>query len=192
MTAHRNTERFDLRIVDDAALQMCVSDPAMRVMVFCAGAAGPDQDISFPHQCELKVNGGDIKANLRGLKNKPGSTRPVDITDSLRLKPANYKNNIELTYALTQKVVFASVYEMALGYLLTVLKQFYVSIIVCKMVPVETLVSQITKKIRKESVIAESKSTFRRADRGSASTNFLRSQSREEITTTKSRPHLKI
>ena len=104
MTAHRNTERFDLRAVDDAALQMCVSDPAMRVMVFCAGASGPDQDIAFPHQCELKVNGGDIKANLRGLKNKPGSTRPVDITDSLRLKPANYKNNIELTYALTQKV----------------------------------------------------------------------------------------
>jgi E3 SUMO-protein ligase PIAS1 len=50
------------------------------------------------------VNGGDIKANLRGLKNKPGSTRPVDITDSLRLRPASYGNNIELTYALTQKV----------------------------------------------------------------------------------------
>jgi E3 SUMO-protein ligase PIAS1 len=37
-------------------------------------------------------------------------------------------------------------------------QKFYLSLIVCKAVPVETLVSQIQKKIRKESVIAESKS----------------------------------
>lgn len=73
------------------------------MLVFCAGANTGPQDIAFPHQSELKVNGGDVKANLRGLKNKPGSTRPVDITDLLRLKIPNYANNIEFTYALTQK-----------------------------------------------------------------------------------------
>jgi hypothetical protein len=62
------------------------------------------QEIAFPYQCELKVNGGEIKANLRGLKNRPGSTRPVDITTSLRLKQSGYTNNVELTYALTQRV----------------------------------------------------------------------------------------
>lgn len=74
-------------------------------MVFCAGGNTGTQDIAFPHQSELKVNGGDIKANLRGLKNKIGSTRPVDITDSLRLRPANYTNTVEFTYALTNKVI---------------------------------------------------------------------------------------
>ncbi|KAK4165413.1 PINIT domain-containing protein [Cladorrhinum sp. PSN259] len=136
MTAHRNTERIELKSSDDPILQQCATDPTMRVKVFCAESNALDQDIAFPHQCEIKVNGNEVKANLRGLKNKPGSTRPADITAALRLRQANYPNKIELTYALTQK-------------------QFFVSIIVCKMVSIETLVSQITKKIRKESVIAE-------------------------------------
>lgn len=90
--------------VRSSDIQDCLVDPSLRVMVFCAaGNTGP-QDIAFPHQSELKVNGGDIKANLRGLKNKPGSTRPVDITGSLRLKQSNYLNSIEFTYALTSKV----------------------------------------------------------------------------------------
>jgi E3 SUMO-protein ligase PIAS1 len=71
-------------------------------MVFCAGDCLGTQEIAFPHQSELKVNGGEIKANLRGLKNKPGSTRPVDITKALRLRP-KYTNNVDFTYALTSK-----------------------------------------------------------------------------------------
>lgn len=80
-----------------------MTDKSVRVMVFCAAGDTGIQDVAFPHQSELKVNGGDVKANLRGLKNKPGSTRPVDITDLLRLKTLNYTNNIEFTYALTNK-----------------------------------------------------------------------------------------
>ncbi len=108
MAAHRNSERISVKVQDHPALALCITDPTMRVMVLCAAGNLGIQEIAFPYQCELKVNGGDIKANLRGLKNKPGSTRPVDITDSLRLKPASYTNNVELTYALTQKVGAAS------------------------------------------------------------------------------------
>src|SRR3954466_948115 len=72
-------------------------------MVFCATDGHGRQDVTFPHQSEIKVNGGDLKANLRGLKNKPGSTRPVDITKELRLNPPTYSNNVEMTYALTNK-----------------------------------------------------------------------------------------
>jgi E3 SUMO-protein ligase PIAS1 len=72
-------------------------------MVFCATEGHGRQDIAFPHQSEIKVNGGEVKANLRGLKNKPGSTRPVDITKELRLKIPTYINNVEMTYALTTK-----------------------------------------------------------------------------------------
>lgn len=72
----------------------------------CAADRGPLQDISFPPQSELRVNGGEVKANLRGLKNKPGSTRPADITSALRFKPSHYLNNVDFTYALTNKVSF--------------------------------------------------------------------------------------
>ncbi|RFU72254.1 e3 sumo- ligase pli1 [Trichoderma arundinaceum] len=87
----------------------CNDDKSYRIMVFCAGDDTGVQDVAFPHQSELRVNGDEIKANLRGLKNKPGSTRPVDITNSLRLR-SNYMNNIEFTYALTNKCFDATSY----------------------------------------------------------------------------------
>lgn len=62
-------------------------------------------DIAFPHQIELRVNQDEVKANLRGLKNKPGSTRPADITTLLR-KRAGYENHLQITYALTNKVEY--------------------------------------------------------------------------------------
>lgn len=88
------------------------TDPTLRVMVYCAADSGLKQftksDIAFPHQVELKANLDEVKANLRGLKNKPGTTQPADITNYLR-KKANYTNNIIMTYALTQKVGLNSV-----------------------------------------------------------------------------------
>jgi E3 SUMO-protein ligase PIAS1 len=92
-----------IRSQDYPTLQHFSNDKSLRVMVFCAGESHGVQNIAFPHQSELKVNGDEIKANLRGLKNKPGSTRPVDITNYLRFRPSNYTNNVEFTWALTQK-----------------------------------------------------------------------------------------
>ncbi|KAI4256932.1 MAG: hypothetical protein LQ352_001884 [Teloschistes flavicans] len=80
-------------------------DPDLRVMIFCASEPVSQYsklDVAFPHQVEIKVNMDEVKANLRGLKNKPGSTRPADITTLLR-KRANYENSMSLTYALTHK-----------------------------------------------------------------------------------------
>jgi hypothetical protein len=82
-------------------------DPNARVMVYCAADSGLTQytksDIAFPHQVELKANLDEVKANLRGLKNRPGTTQPADVTNYIRKKP-DYPNNIVMTYALTQKV----------------------------------------------------------------------------------------
>ena len=103
MSQHRNSIIISIKL-DDAQAQRFVQDKSLRILIFCATDNSGVQNIAFPHQSEIKVNGGDVKANLRGLKNKPGSTRPVDITNALRLRPANYSNNVEFTYALTQKV----------------------------------------------------------------------------------------
>lgn len=76
-------------------------------MVYCAADSGLKQytksDIAFPHQVELKANLDEVKANLRGLKNRPGTTQPADVTNYMR-KKSGYTNNIVMTYALTQKV----------------------------------------------------------------------------------------
>ena len=75
-------------------------------MIYCASdpvTPFNKVDISFPHQVEIKVNLDEVKSNLKGLKNKPGSTRPADITQLLR-KRAGYDNSMAVTYALTHKV----------------------------------------------------------------------------------------
>lgn len=87
-----------------------LADPSIRVMIYCASepvSHFAKVDIAFPHQVEIKVNLDEVKANLRGLKNKPGSTRPPDITSLLR-KRANYENSLSLTYALTHKVSYST------------------------------------------------------------------------------------
>lgn len=82
-------------------------DPTLRAFLFCAAESydpgWKPVDIAFPTHAELKVNQEDIKVNLKGLKSKPGSTRPVDITSFMRRKPG-FPNSVELVYALTNKV----------------------------------------------------------------------------------------
>lgn len=121
MQQHRNTINISIRVNENPSLASLANDKSYRLMLFCAAGNSGLQDIAFPYQSEFKVNGGEVKANLRGLKGKPGTTRPVDVTDSLRLKPINYNNSIEFTYALTDKVKkldpspAATVSKIALG-----------------------------------------------------------------------------
>ncbi|KAI1368510.1 hypothetical protein F5Y08DRAFT_296007 [Xylaria arbuscula] len=137
MSQHRSTVVIPIRVADQPSLISLENDKSDRIMVFCAADRDAVQDIAFPHQSEIKVNGGDIKANLRGLKGKPGTTRPVDITSALRLKPSTYNNSVEFTYALTNK-------------------KFYLAAYLCKMVSVTELVAKIQRrKITKATVIQE-------------------------------------
>ncbi|KAI0166442.1 hypothetical protein GGR57DRAFT_26530 [Xylariaceae sp. FL1272] len=137
MSQHKNSVPIHFRISENPNLNCIVNDKSYRVMVFCSTDNQTVQDIAFPHQAELKVNSDDVKANLRGLKGKPGTTRPVDITDLLRVKPPSYTNTIEFTYALTNK-------------------KFYLALYLCKKVSVEELVAKIKgKKIPKATVISE-------------------------------------
>ncbi|KFZ03405.1 hypothetical protein V502_10976 [Pseudogymnoascus sp. VKM F-4520 (FW-2644)] len=152
--AHRNNVEISVQAQNWPILGNLETDKSLRVMAFCTSDPGMRQDISFPHQSEIKVNGGDVKANLRGLKNKPGSTRPVDLTPYLRLKPPTYPNKIEMTYALTTK---ASPDLLESAIVATPTTTFYFMVYVVKTVPVEELRKKIEngKKLSKESVINE-------------------------------------
>lgn len=104
----RDTARLTVTLSQEVVDNMR-NDSSCRIMVFCAAEGlGPytrdPSDISFPHNVELKCNGDEVKANLRGLKNRPGSTRPADITSMIRTRPTGYPNSVEMVYALTTKV----------------------------------------------------------------------------------------
>lgn len=102
----RDTARVNIDLTPDVA-DLLNKDPNYKVMVFCAAdvVASTPAEISFPHQVELKCNANEVKGlNLRGLKNKPGSTRPADITSFIKKKIPGYQNVLEMVYALTSKV----------------------------------------------------------------------------------------
>ncbi|PWW80348.1 hypothetical protein C7212DRAFT_171476 [Tuber magnatum] len=107
MTANRHSVHASV-VLTAPQIQQISTDKSYRCMVYCAAVDGitaytKDTDIAFPHQVELRVNDAQISGlNLRGLKNRPGSTRPADITDHLNKKPG-HRNQVTLTYALTQK-----------------------------------------------------------------------------------------
>ncbi|KAG0207335.1 SUMO ligase siz1 [Mortierella sp. GBA30] len=85
-------------------------DPEYQLMVFCGWADGPTSSpvlMEFPHVCEIKVNGRVLEANLRGMKNKPGTVSPANITKLCRLEAADY-NKVEFIYANSTKRYFAS------------------------------------------------------------------------------------
>ncbi|KAK5134900.1 hypothetical protein LTR08_005990 [Meristemomyces frigidus] len=106
MPQNRNTVKAD--IILSAEQCQRIGNEGLRLLLYCGLAQGMSPyhhpvDIAFPNQLEVRVNEDDLKANFKGLKNKPGSTKPADITDKLRTRPPGYNNKISLTYALTSK-----------------------------------------------------------------------------------------
>lgn len=117
-------------------------DPTLKLFLFAyvdqALANYALHDIAFPAQLEVKVNNDEVRSNFKGLKNKPGTTRPADITDLVRKSPAGYKNNLTITYALTQK-------------------KYYFFVYLVRKFSVKELAKKITERnvITKQSVLAE-------------------------------------
>ena len=103
-------------------------------------------DIAFPYQVEIKINQDEVKSNLRGLKGKPGSTRPADITDLLR-KRAGYNNEMMVNYALTKT-------------------RFFMIVNLVERIPVNALVSKLKagKTISKDRVLREMSTRAEDAD----------------------------
>jgi E3 SUMO-protein ligase PIAS1 len=81
-------------------------------MVYCAqktwiGVPSQNIEVAFPGQIELKVNNEVYSGNLRGIKKKPGTTRPADVTDFVTKQP-NYVNSVSVTAASQDKNSFGS------------------------------------------------------------------------------------
>ena len=104
----RDTVDLTINLRADIAERLS-TDRSTRAMIYSASdpmSPFSKVDIEFPYQLEIKINQDEVQANFRGLKNKPGTTRPVDITTMLRPKPG-YDNHMVVTYALTKNVSFS-------------------------------------------------------------------------------------
>ncbi|KAF2854130.1 hypothetical protein T440DRAFT_269034 [Plenodomus tracheiphilus IPT5] len=103
---HRQSVTRTLAPTESVAARL-KSDKSLRLLLFSALeqplAPYARLDITFPSQIEVRINGDEVKANYKGLKNKPGSTRPADVTNFVRITPTNHRNSLVITYALTQK-----------------------------------------------------------------------------------------
>jgi E3 SUMO-protein ligase PIAS1 len=103
---HRNQVTINFQL-QQPNIDRLRDDSSLRILLYCAAksdlANGQQSDVSFPSQLEVKVNDQEVRANFKGLKNKPGSTRPADITGFVTKQPG-FQNRILTTYALTQKV----------------------------------------------------------------------------------------
>jgi len=60
-----------------------------------------DALIEFPQPLEIHFNGNLVKDNVKGLKNKPGTARPANLTPFI--STPNHTNNLELVYAFTKQ-----------------------------------------------------------------------------------------
>jgi E3 SUMO-protein ligase PIAS1 len=91
-------------------LAQCQADDSLRIMLFAAKSTVGLQDIAFPQQSDVRVDHAEVKGlSMRGLKNKPGTTRPADITEAL-LARGVYDKSVEFVYALTNEVYFLAAY----------------------------------------------------------------------------------
>lgn len=86
------------------------SDQDLRIMLYCTGdlSQSSSMEISFPSQIEIRVNDTQYTGNLRGVKKKPGTTRPADITPLCKRAVPGVINDIHITYAATDKVGMAA------------------------------------------------------------------------------------
>lgn len=93
-------------VLSENVIQRVRENPSLKIMLYCTATTLLSQydasDVSFPSQIDLRVNSDEVRHNFKGLKNKPGTTKPVDLTQFLR-KTARYQNIMTINYALTSK-----------------------------------------------------------------------------------------
>lgn len=101
---HRNTQSTVIKLTARDIADMR-TDSGLRMMLYCGEKQNhiTVSDVAFPAQIEIKVNDQEIKTNTKGIKGKPGSVKPVDITPFLK-KQSDVPSRVQISYALTNKV----------------------------------------------------------------------------------------
>ncbi|CAJ0897320.1 1061_t:CDS:2, partial [Entrophospora sp. SA101] len=114
-----------------------------QIRLFCSDGKNQQEAlVEFPNICLIRVNKTNIETNLKGIKNRPGTVHPQDITKFCRLD-ISYENKIEFYYENTSK-------------------KYILVLNLVKRVPVEGIVDTIKngKYISKENVLKKIKQSL--------------------------------
>jgi len=71
-----------------------------RLVLFCTQSSRVPYGnclVEFPSTVEIRCNGNQISANLRGIKNRPGTVNPPDLTPHAILMPG-VNNRVDITF----------------------------------------------------------------------------------------------
>lgn len=91
--------------------------PRYQLRLFCTSSTfytssplrpSPICPVEFPPTCEVRVNGVQLSANLKGLKKKPGTAPPADLGKSVRTSTGAV-NRVEMIYVNSQQPVQSKV-----------------------------------------------------------------------------------
>ncbi|KAI0735084.1 PINIT domain-containing protein [Earliella scabrosa] len=98
--------------------------------------------IEFPPTCEVRVNGTQLNANLKGLKKKPGTAPPPDLGKVVRMA-ASSTNRVEMIYVNSQQP--------------TPPKKYYLVVALVEVTTVDQLIDRLRKGKYKqrEDILAE-------------------------------------
>ncbi|GAA6020304.1 hypothetical protein JCM10207_003219 [Rhodosporidiobolus poonsookiae] len=70
--------------------------------------------IEFPPSAELRLNGVQVQANIKGIKKQPGTAPPVNLSEKKKMPAVNTApgalNKVELVYTNTEKVYYMAAY----------------------------------------------------------------------------------
>ena len=118
--------------------------------------------IEFPPTCEVRVNGTQLNANLKGLKKKAGTAPPPDLGKLVR-QTSNASNRVEMIYVNSQQpappkvVLLTRVTYSSHAYLPK--QKFYLVVMLVEATSVDQLIERLLKgKYRsKDDILAESR-----------------------------------
>ncbi|RPD55819.1 hypothetical protein L227DRAFT_532655 [Lentinus tigrinus ALCF2SS1-6] len=98
--------------------------------------------IEFPPTCEVRVNGTQLNANLKGLKKKPGTAPPPDLAKVVRMTQSS-TNRVEIIYVNSQQP--------------TPPKKYYLVVMLVEVTTVDQLVDRLRKGKykRREDILAD-------------------------------------
>ncbi|EIM92535.1 uncharacterized protein STEHIDRAFT_136385 [Stereum hirsutum FP-91666 SS1] len=103
--------------------------------------------IEFPPTCEVRVNGTQITANMKGLKKKPGTAPPADLTKFTRMQ-AGVPSKVEMVYVNSQQ---NNNQQPAPP------KKYYIAVMLVKVTSVDQLITTLkaTKRKTSEEILAK-------------------------------------
>lgn len=86
-------------VLNEKETELLRHDKRLQLYLMCGASNAPDKEalLQFPIPMELHVNGTHVKENVRGIKGKPGTARPANLSKYILPRPQ--RNKIELAYA---------------------------------------------------------------------------------------------